>query len=162
MMAQDTPQQAEPAYMVATGPAYERLTLADLSLVLRYRAEGKTQVEIAQRLGKSQASISRALKQLGTDTTELAQHHFKARAYRSARRVTDIAEKSADEAEAVKAAKVVLTGAGVIQSGQQVTVNNAVLIAQPDKPETWGPGPSFIEAKAVEGVVAKGDEDHNT
>lgn len=157
-MAHETPQQTEPAYMVGTGPAYERLTLTDINLVLRLRHEGKTQVEIAQRLNKSQASISRALKKLGDESTDLAKHHLSSRAYKAARRVTTIAEKSENEGEALKAAKFVLQANGIGQSNQQVTVNTAVMIAQPDKPETWGPLPSFVEAKVVENSAETGDD----
>jgi DNA-binding MarR family transcriptional regulator len=128
-----------------------RLTQTELGIALALRAEGKTQAQIAQRLDKDQTTIGKALRRLGQDSTQLATHHLKARSYKVARRLTSIAEKSANEAEAVKASKAVLAGAGVIQSGQQVTVNTAVMIAQPDKPETWGPGPVF------EGAVTSTD-----
>jgi ParB-like chromosome segregation protein Spo0J len=132
-----------------------RLTHAELGLMLALRAEGKTQAQIAQRLDKDQTAISKALRRLGTDTTPLAQHHLKAKSYTAARRLTSLAENTENPREAIAAIKTVLAGAGVIQSGQQVTVNNAVLIAQPDKPETWGPGPVFEQAKAIDGLVAK-------
>jgi hypothetical protein len=138
------------AHIVGQGPNYTRLSVTDIGLILQLHQEGKTQEQIAQRLGKHQTSVGRVIRKLAHDSSQVATALLKTRAYRSAIRVARIAEKSRDESEALKAAKVVLAGAGVIQSNQQVTVNNAVLIAQPDKPETWGPGPSFIEAKVVE------------
>jgi DNA-binding CsgD family transcriptional regulator len=145
-----------PHALIPTDPEAKkryRLTQTELGIALALRAEGKTQAQIAQRLDKDQTTIGKALRRLGTDSTQLASHHLKAKSYAAARRVTTIAEKSADEAEALKAAKVVLAGAGVIQSNQQVTVNNAVIIGQPGKPETLGPDAVFgevIEAKVDE------------
>jgi DNA-binding CsgD family transcriptional regulator len=138
-MAKPTPKAPMP---LGKSPG-RRLTQAELGLLLALRAEGKTQVEIAQRLDCDQTAVSKALKRLGQDTTQLASHHLKSRSYSIARRLTSIAEKSENDDHAIKAAKTVLAGAGVIQSGQQVTVNAAVMIAQPGKPETWGPEPVF-------------------
>lgn len=144
-----TPEQNEPTHIVGQGPQYSRLSVADIGVILALHQEGKTQEQIAQRLDKSQSSISRVLKRLAGDSAPVATALFKARAYRSAVRVAHIAEKSKDEAEALKASKIVLAGAGVIETGQQVTVNTAVVVAQPGRPETWGPGPQFIEAKVL-------------
>lgn len=164
MMAHETPQGAPEHALIPTDSEAKkryRLTHAELGLMLALRAEGKTQAQIAQRLDKDQTAISKALRRLGTDSTQLATHHLKAKSYAVARRLTSIAEKTSNEREAIAASKAVLTGAGVIQSNQQVTVNTAVMIAQPDKPETWGPGPVLEGAKAVDGVVGEGIEDHN-
>jgi DNA-binding MarR family transcriptional regulator len=155
-MADQTPQ--EPA-LIPTDSAERkrlRLTQTELGIVLALRAEGKTQAQIAQRLDKDQTTIGKALRRLGSDSTQLATHHLKARSYTVARRLARIAEKTDNEREAIAASKAVLAGAGVIQSGQQVTVNTAVLIAQPDRPETWGPGPAFLEAKVADDCTADG------
>lgn len=154
-MPSDTPQDIAlaPAEGYSDPPdrKWDKFTQAELGLILALRSEGKTQPEIAQRLGRSQAAISKALKRLGADSTGLAMHHAKAKSYAVARRLARIAEKSDDEDAAIKAGKTLWQAAGVIQSNQQVTVNNAVLIAQPDKPETWGPGPQFaVDAQVVD------------
>ena len=138
-MAEQTPEAPRPP---AKSPG-RRLTQTELGLLIALHAEGKTQVEIAKRLDCDQAAVSIALKRLGPASVDLAKHHLSARSYKAARRVTRIAENSADEAEALKAAKFVLQANGIGQSNQQVTVNAAVMIAQPGKPETWGPGPVF-------------------
>jgi DNA-binding CsgD family transcriptional regulator len=162
MMAQQSGPHAPPEAPLAPRqtpePIYKRLTHRQLGIILALSQEGKTQVQIAQTLGCDQRTVGRALQKLGTDTTELAKHEARKSAYSVARRLTRIAVKSSDEDAAIKAGKTLWQAAGVIQSGQQVTVNTAVMIAQPDKPETWGPGPSFIEAKVVSSSAETGDD----
>jgi ParB-like chromosome segregation protein Spo0J len=162
MMAQQSATQTPPDALASYSEPPERkgehFTHAELGLILAFNAEGKTQTEIAQRLGRSQVAVSKALRRLGTDTAQLAKHHLAARSFKAARRVTRIAETSANEGEALKAAKFVLQANGIGQSNQQVTVNTAVMIAQPDRPETWGPGPSFLEAKVVSERASAGDD----
>lgn len=155
-----TTQDTTPAHRLGTGPAYERMSIGDLAIALRLHHEGKTQTEIAQRLNKSQASISRALSKLASDSGPLAKAHLSARAYKAARRVTAIAEKSDNEAEALKAARVVLSAAGVIDTnGASVSVTAQVLIAQPHDPRTWGPGPQLIDSKALPADSARLTQD---
>lgn len=146
----DTPQTPPDAlqtlsegYGAPPDRKWDKFTQAELGLILALRAEGKTQPEIAQRLGRSQAAISKALKRLGADSTGLALHHAKAKSYAVARRLARIVEKSSDEDAAIKAGKTLWQAAGVIQSGQQVTVNNAIVVARADDPQTWLPEPVF-------------------
>ncbi len=123
--------EATPAYTPNTGPSYKRLTIADIAIVLALHDDGKSQVEIAQRLGVTQPTISQVLSQMGTDSAAIAKRLFHGRAYKSARRVIGLAEKSTDEPVALKAARTVLEVAGVLQSGQQLTVGVQVVMGQP-------------------------------
>ena len=92
---------------------YQQLTISEIGLILEWHDKGVPQVEIAQRLGKNQSSISRLIAKLGTDSSPIAKRHFQTRAYRSAIRMTRIAEKGKDD-DAIKAARVVLAAAGVV------------------------------------------------
>jgi predicted transcriptional regulator len=161
MMAHETPQNDAALCSHQALTANKNLSTAELALMVKMHKAGKTQTQIAQALGCSQQNVSYHLQQLGSDTRELAEYVLDAGLYQDALRLRDITEKGNDD-NAVKAIKLKWQARGVIQSGQQVTVNTAVMIAQPDKPETWGPLPQFTEAKAVDGVVAKVDEDHNS
>jgi predicted transcriptional regulator len=117
------------AHTVGQGPEYRRLSISDIGLILALHDEGKTQVEIAQRLGKHQSAISRCLKKLTGDSASVAQALLKARAYRSAVRVARIAEKSQDEGEALKAAKFVLQANGIgVDRASQVSVGVQVVL----------------------------------
>ncbi len=117
-MSETALAETAPPYSSETGPAYKRLTQTDLGLVLRYLAEGLTQTAIAQRLAVSPAAISQATRRLGTDATELAKHHFRASSYKAARRTTRLVQSDKGDV-ALKAARLVLEGAGVISSGTQ-------------------------------------------
>lgn len=75
-------KQAEPR----NRPAYDRLTQTDLGLLLKYKREGKTQVEIAQRLGCTQGTVSKWLDKL-VDTKEPAREYLAGAALRMAQNI---------------------------------------------------------------------------
>ncbi len=110
---------------------YRRLTYGDLGLMLQLTAEGKTQTDIAQRFGCDQTTISQALRRLGVDSTALAKHVLRSKSYLAARRATRLVT-SRKEDVALKASRLVLEGAGVIETAQssfvsqvQVTIGTA-------------------------------------
>lgn len=146
---QDVALDSIPAYIPGTGPAYARLTVTDIGLALALHDEGKSQVEIAQRLGVTQASISRLLKKLSGDSSVIATRLLKARAYRSAIRVAHIAEKGRAD-EALKAAKVVLTASGVLSTDTNINVGVQVQIGMPGQ----GVGPALRDITVVSAPVA--------
>jgi hypothetical protein len=126
------------------------LSQADLGYILRLHAEGLPQTAIAARLGRTQAAISKALKRLGTDSTALATHHFKARSYKVARKVTHVAETGKD-ADSVKAAKVVLEAAGVISSmNSSIQLGIQVIIGGESQPAI---GAGSVQVEALETTV---------
>ena len=89
-MADQTPQDALTPITAHSEPparAYKRLTYQQLRIVRDLYREGKTQVEIAQVLGVNQTTISRAIRNLVEDSSDLAQDYAKATAYRRARRL---------------------------------------------------------------------------
>jgi DNA-binding transcriptional regulator LsrR (DeoR family) len=95
---------------------WHKLTADDYGRILRLRADGCQQSHIAQTLGVSEATISRAVKRLGIDTASLAEHKMKASAAQAADRVVRIMKKGKD-LPALKAAETVLTVAGVLPAG---------------------------------------------
>lgn len=107
---------------------YDRLAHADIGTVLRLADEGLSQTLIAQHVGCHQSTVSRVLRELGPDTSELAVRRFKSSALDSADRVIGIAEKSEDEPTALKAARTVLEVAGVLSTGQGVKVGVQVVL----------------------------------
>ena len=150
-MTPDTLQPTPESYTDALTKREGKFTQAELGLILHLSSEGKTQVEIAQRLACSQAAISKALKRLGVDTTTLAEHHFKSRSYFVARRLTRIAEKSEDEDAAIKAGGKALEAAGL--TGQRVSGSGAVQIqvnvGMPGQPAGPDPLTVHVEAKGA-------------
>lgn len=108
------------------GPGYKRLTHAQLALVLALRREGKSQVEIAQTLGVTQPSISRALQHFGTDTTDLAVEHAKARAYRRIRRLDAWTERR--DKVGLEAAKELNRIAGMGEGSKGPTVQVGIVL----------------------------------
>jgi hypothetical protein len=115
-------------------PAYKRLTHSQLGVILRLHADGRPQTAIAHALGVDQSAISLALKRLGTDSSELAKHHFKATSYRAARKVTGVLESGKPD-ERLKAAKVVLEAAGVISgANSQIQLGVSVVIGGAQQP----------------------------
>jgi hypothetical protein len=122
-----------------------------LGAILRLHAEGKPQTAIAQFLGVSQPAISKALSRLGADTTDLARHHFKSRAYKTSRRLTAIAEKGKD-GDAVKAGKVVLEAAGVISSmNSSIQLGIQVIIGGESQPAI---GAGSVQVEALDTTLA--------
>ena len=67
-------------------PKYDRLTRTDLGLLVKYHRQGMTQVEIAQRLGCSQSTVSKWVNDL-TDTREPAKEYLAGSALRMAQNI---------------------------------------------------------------------------
>jgi predicted DNA-binding protein (UPF0251 family) len=152
-MAPDASTPPTEVHSLITGRTYEQLDVEDHLLILRLADKDLPQTEIAKRLGCSQATVSRSLKKHRLDTSQLAIGRAKASVLNAVDRAIDIAEKGANDDTALKAVKLVAGIAGIVHTGQQVTVNNAVIIGQPGKPETLGPDAVFgevIEAKVNE------------
>jgi IS30 family transposase len=84
----------------------KRLTDTDKAFALRYQAEGLTQVQIAQRLGCDQATISRWLSTCH-DTTVEASAYFRGRALPMAEKIV----KRGRPSDLIKA----LQGVGVLE-----------------------------------------------
>jgi len=81
-------QSETPALEPADSPSYSRLTDADRITILKLADLGLTQVEIAQRLGRAQSTISDVLA-LYTDTTIEAKRYLRASAMRLATRLVE-------------------------------------------------------------------------
>ena len=71
---------------VADTPSYKRLTDAERILILKLDEDGLTQVEIAQRLKRSQSTVNDVL-QTFADTTYTARRYLAASAHRMAENV---------------------------------------------------------------------------
>jgi hypothetical protein len=111
-----------------------RFTQAELGFILAFNAEGKSQVEIAQRLNCDQSAISYALKRLGTDTTQLAVHRAKQSSYGAVNRLAAISRKGKD-GDAIKASGKLLEVAGVLNSDSKgVSVGVQVIIGDGPDP----------------------------
>jgi hypothetical protein len=67
-------------------PKYKRLTRTDVALLLQLSKEGRTQVEIAQRLGCDQGTVSKWLSSM-EDTTETAKAYLRGSALRMAENI---------------------------------------------------------------------------
>jgi DNA-binding CsgD family transcriptional regulator len=127
-------QEIAPAHSGVPAPKYKRLTQAQLGIILALSREGKTQTEIAQVLGVTQPTISDAIKSLGVDSTELAIHTAKSRAYRAVRRLDAITQKGKDE-HAIKASSKLLEVAGVLNGDSKgVSVGVQVIIGDGPDP----------------------------
>ena len=81
-------EQALSKARTADKPAYQRMTVAETQLMLKLRDDGLTQVQIAQRLGRAQSTISDALSEW-EDSTDLARRYFDAQALRMAKNVVE-------------------------------------------------------------------------
>jgi orotate phosphoribosyltransferase-like protein len=91
-MGSQTPEQiaqwAEQKTAPADTPSYSRLTDADRVTILKLHDEGLTQVEIAQRLNRSQSTISDTLSTFA-DTTLTAKRYLAAKALRMAENIVE-------------------------------------------------------------------------
>ena len=100
--------QAKPP--AAHTPAYRRLTNEDRILILRYREQGLTQPEIAQRLSIDQSTVCRWL-QACQDSTKEATAFLRGSALKMARKVV-----ASDDGKVLIQA---LKGVSVLQEQQQ-------------------------------------------
>jgi predicted transcriptional regulator len=152
----ETPQACEPP----PNKGVRHLTIAQLGRVLELNAEGHSQAKIGQMLGCSQQTISDALRRLGGDTTRLATHHAKAKAYAAARRLARITAEGKDE-HAIKAAGKLLEVAGVTDNGKsKQDIGIQVIVGMPGKPA--GPDPFGDADVVIEAKVIARDSEHNT
>lgn len=81
-----------------------RLTAEDIGSMLRYRAEGLTQAQIAQRLGCDQAAVNRWLQKL-TDSTDVAKSYLRGSALTMAQNIVKKG-RAADHVAALKGLSV--------------------------------------------------------
>ena len=144
--AQTLPDSQPPA----TIGHWRKLTATDIGYALKLLDEGKPQLEVAQRLHVHPSTICRLVKDLGHDTSDIAKRYLKSSAITAARRSVAIARKGKDE-HALKAARLVLEGAGVIDSPQAVgNTRVTVVVGLPQQP-AWDASAITIEgAKVVE------------
>ncbi len=98
-----------------------RLTQADIGLMLQMRSEGRTQVEIAQRLDCDQKAVSVWLAKL-TDTTDVAKSYLRGSALRMAENVVKKGQ-ARDHIQALK-------GIGVLEPDAR-DINIAVGVSLP-------------------------------
>ena len=85
-------------------PKYERLTRADLDVLLAMKKANKTQVEIAQALGCSQGTVSKWLNAL-TDSTDVAREYLRGKALHMAKNVVRKGQ-ARDHIQALKGLRV--------------------------------------------------------
>ena len=139
--AQDIVTWAEQQAAPANTPKYNRLTRADLALLLKLKRDGLTQVEIAQRLGCTQGTVSKWLDQL-TDTRDTAKEYLAAQSFRMAKNIV----KNGLARDHIQA----LNGLGVLNqqdSGKiSITVNGFVL---------HGTGTPSPQAEVIEGETVE-------
>lgn len=118
------------------------ISTADLALMVQLHDEGKTQAQIAQRLGCTQQNVSYHLRQLGKPTRDLAERLMDAALLHDARRLNDIAEKGAAE-DAIRAIKLKWQARSMVDNAKsQQTMNLQVVIGMPGQPA--GPDPVVL------------------
>lgn len=93
-------QQTKPAHT----PAYKRLTDTDRVLITRLHKQGLSQVEIAQRLGCDQSSVSRWLAAC-QDSTKEATAYLRGQALRMSRHIVQKG-RAADHIKALEGISV--------------------------------------------------------
>jgi hypothetical protein len=107
-------------------PDYTRLTRSDVGVLLKLRADGLTQAEIAQRLGCNQTTVHNWLTDL-TDTTDTAKSFLRGQALRMAQNIVKKG-RAADHVAALKGLSVLAeesAGGLVVQigGGSKVQIN---------------------------------------
>lgn len=109
----------------------KRLTDTDKAFALRYAKDGLTQVQIAQRLGCDQATISRWLSACDDTTTE-AGAYFRGRALPMAEKIV----KNGRPSDLIKA----LQGVGVLQEDRGAGLVIQIGIKDSDVSISLSPG----------------------
>jgi predicted transcriptional regulator len=102
-------------------PKSRLMSTADIQLMLKLRDDGLTQVQIAQRLGRAQSTISAALDDW-EDSTDIARRYLDAQALRMAKNVV--------EHGMPRDHNVALAGRGVLKS-EGAQLNIAVGVSLP-------------------------------
>jgi hypothetical protein len=149
---QDSTLPAHSARTPDKPPKYKRLTHDQLGKALRLHTEGLDDVRIAAVLKCHQSTVNRALAGLGVDTTALAQHRLKASAFPAVERTLAVLEKGKDDV-ALKAAKLVLEGSGVISTTSTVQLGIQVIIGGESQPAI---GAGSVQVEALEATVEPG------
>jgi predicted transcriptional regulator len=103
-------------------PAYRRVTEAQTELMLELAVHGRTQLEIAEAIGVTQATVSRTLSKFKS-TKDLAKKYADAEALPVMEAVVESAKKGN-----VKAASLALGVAGLMQKEQPALTNIAVVV----------------------------------
>lgn len=65
---------------------YSRLTRTDLGVLLKLKRDGLSQVEIAQRLGCTQSTVSKWWNEFA-DTTDVSKEYLRAQAFRMSKNI---------------------------------------------------------------------------
>jgi hypothetical protein len=119
----------------------KRLTAEDVGTLLRYHAEGLSQVQIAQRLDCDQAAVSRWLAKL-SDTTDLSKSYLRAQSFRMAQNIV----KNGLPRDHINA----LRGIGVLEDKSSAELKLLVGIALPGMPEASTPQGLVVAANLPE------------
>jgi hypothetical protein len=119
-------------------PAYKRLTDTDRILITRLHKQGLSQVEIAQRLGCDQSSVSRWLSACQDSTTE-ATAYLRGQSLRMARHIVEKG-RAADQVQVLKGFTVIPQDQQPAH-GPQIVINGFVLsgLGLSSQGETQGP-----------------------
>lgn len=117
----------------------EKLRPIDELRIVEMAQKGETQEAIAAVVRCDQSTVSRTVAKY-QDTRPLARKRLEAEAL-------NMVERLVTDAKPQTILKIMGKLDVVREDNERgVTVNNAVMIARPDDPSTWGPMPSFIEA----------------
>ena len=148
---QTTTSEPAPLYQPSRSTKHKGVTTTDIALMVQLAEEGKTQAEIAQRLGLSQPTVHYHLSQFAKPTRELAERLMDASLLNDAQRLNDIAEKGAAD-EAIKAIKLKWQARKMVDDAKSNSnIGIQVVIGMPGQPA--GPDPfeakGLVEAKAV-------------
>jgi biotin operon repressor len=132
-------------------PKYRRLTRTDVALLLQLSKEGRTQVEIAQRLGCDQSAVSKWLKSL-EDTTEVAKSYLRGSALRMAENIVKKG-RAVDHVAALK-------GLSVLAEERSAGLTIQIGIKDSDVSIALSPGESpTLERRSAESLTIEAGSD---
>src|SRR3954462_7824857 len=97
-------RKAAVATTATDSPSYHRVTDTERVLILKLKDDGFTQVEIAQRLGRSQSTISDILEAFA-DTRDLAKRYLDGQAAKMAENIV-INGRAADHVKVLEGLEV--------------------------------------------------------
>ena len=117
--------------------AGEKLRPIEELRIIEMTRKGETQEAIAAAVKCDQSTVSRTVARY-EDTRPLARKRLEAEALNMVERLVTDAKP-----------ETILRVMGKLDvvrddDARRVSVTNAVMIAQPDRPETWEPGPNFV------------------
>ena len=145
-MSEPQPTETLPACSPPPEPAYRRLTYQQMRIARDLSREGKSQVQIAEVLGCTQQTVSRALQAIAEDSTDLAIDAAKASAFRRARRLASWSETR--DKIGLDAAKHLDNIAGLGEKSNQI--NNIAIVLGVG---AGVPGQPVLEAKVVSSPI---------